>query len=247
MSHPVSRRGDQYVALDKTTGGDADIQTISFPSETALTPAPDADHNRRSRADAGLVAGGLQLGFVRTTGGRRVLPVFDLTPGLQSILNPPIDLGADAPTPQTRAFQSSWGGLSIAESSALDVPVVTCTTTASRRCGPRSPRWCAEAGRHDDHEAQTIGIFVVRVTGKRKLLGRSRAPDPAGRPRPARQDPQGPQHVPLEREGERQAAEARDLPADVPGAAARAGRQHLRLHPLHRERNGPIRGARRVR
>src|SRR5215218_2398564 len=39
-SHPVARRGDGYVALDRTSGSDADIQTISFPSETALTPAP---------------------------------------------------------------------------------------------------------------------------------------------------------------------------------------------------------------
>ena len=66
--------------------------------------------------------------------------VFDLTPGLQTIVNPPIDLGADAPSPQTRAFQSSWGGLSIAESSALDVPVVTCTTKCVSRCRRRSPR-----------------------------------------------------------------------------------------------------------
>jgi hypothetical protein len=30
-SHPVARRGDQYVALDRTSAGNADIQTISFP------------------------------------------------------------------------------------------------------------------------------------------------------------------------------------------------------------------------
>ena len=56
---------------------------------------------------------GLQLGFVRTTGGRRKLGVYDLTPGIQTIVNPLVDLGPDAPTPQTRAFQSIWGGMSV--------------------------------------------------------------------------------------------------------------------------------------
>ena len=117
--------------------------------------------------------GGLQLGFVRTTGGRRVLPVFDLTPGLQAILNPPIDLGADAPTPQTRAFQSSWGGLSIAESSALDIPVVTCTTTCLQSLQTSLTKVVLNPTVSTTTPKQTIGIFVVRVTGKRTLLGRT--------------------------------------------------------------------------
>jgi hypothetical protein len=118
--------------------------------------------------------GGLQLGFVRTTGGRRVLPVFDLTPGIQTILNPAIDLGADAPTPQTRAFQSSWGGLSIAESSALDVPVVTCTTNCLQRLQTTPlTKVVLSPTVSTTTKTQTIGIFVARVTGKRKLLGRT--------------------------------------------------------------------------
>ena len=173
MSHPVFRRGDQYVALDKTTGSDADIQMISFPAETALTPAPTPITTADPERIPAWSPGGLQLGFVRTTGGRRVLPVYDLTPGLQAILNPPIDLGADAPTPQTRAFQSSWGGLSIAESSALDVPVVTCTTTCLQSLSTSLSKTVLSPTVSTTTKTQTIGIFVVRVTGKRKLLGRT--------------------------------------------------------------------------
>ena len=173
VSHPVSRRGDEYVALDKMTAGDADIQTISFPSETALTPAPTPITTADPERMPAWSPGGLQLGFVRTTGGRRVLPVYDLTPGLQAILNPPIDLGADAPTPQTRAFQSSWGGLSIAESSALDVPAVTCTTTCLQSLQTSIAKVVLKPTVSTTTKTQTIGIFVVRVTGKRTLLGRT--------------------------------------------------------------------------
>src|SRR5687768_12740628 len=172
-SHPVFRRGDRYVALDKTTGSDADIQTISFPDETTLTPAPTPITTTSPERMPAWSPGGLQLGFVRTTGGRRVLPVFDLTPGIQTILNPAIDLGGDAPTPQTRAFQSSWSGLSIAESSALDVPVVTCTTTCLQSLQTSLTKVVLSPTVSTTTRTQTIGIFVVRVTGKRKLLGRT--------------------------------------------------------------------------
>ena len=174
VSHPVFRRGDRYVALDKATGSDADVQTISFPDETALTPAPTPITTADPERMPAWSPGGLQLGFVRTTGGRRVLPVYDLTPGLQTILNPPIDLGADAPTPQTRAFQSSWGGLSIAESSALDVPVVTCTTNCLRVLQTTTAtKVVLSPTVSTTTKTQTIGIFVARVTGKRELLGRT--------------------------------------------------------------------------
>jgi hypothetical protein len=173
VSHPAIRRGDRYVALDKASGSDADVQTISFPDETALTPAPTPITSADPERMPAWSPGGLQLGFVRTTGGRRVLPVYDLTPGLQAILNPPIDLGADAPTPQTRAFQSSWGGLSIAESSALDVPVVTCTTTCLQSLQTSLTKVVLSPTVSTTTKTQTIGIFVVRVTGRRKLLGRS--------------------------------------------------------------------------
>jgi hypothetical protein len=173
VSHPVSRRGDQYVALDKTAGPDADIQTISFPAETALTPAPTPITTADPERMPAWSPGGLQLGFMRTSGGRRRLGVYDLTPGIQDLLNPPLDVGADAPTPQTRAFQSSWGGLSVAESSALDVPAVTCSTTCLQSLQASVAKVVLKPTVSTTTKKQTIGIFVVRVTGKRKLLGRT--------------------------------------------------------------------------
>jgi hypothetical protein len=173
VSHPVFRRGDQYVALDKTTGSDADIQTISFPAETSLTPAPAPITTTAPERIPAWSPGGLQLGFVRTTEGRRRLAIFDLTPGLQTIVNPPIDVGADAPSPQTRAFHSSWGGLSLAESSALDLPTVTCTSTCVGLLQAQITKVPLKPTVTVTTKGQTIGIFVVRVKGKRKLLGRS--------------------------------------------------------------------------
>ncbi len=142
VSHPVIRRGDQYVALDETTGSDADVQTISFPSETALTPAPTPITTADPERMPAWSPGGLQLGFVRTTGERRV-SVFDLTPGLQAILNPPIDLGADAPTPQTRAFQVELGAGSRSRNPARSTSRSSpARRRACSRCRRRSPRWC---------------------------------------------------------------------------------------------------------
>jgi hypothetical protein len=173
VSHPTPRSGDRYVAMDKTVAGDADIQTISFPAETSLTPAPAPITTAAPERLPAWSPGGLQLAFVRTTNGRRQLPIFDLTPGLQTIVNPPIDIGADAPSPQTRAFQSSWGGLSLAESSALDIPVVTCGTSCVTSLRTTLTRVPLKPVVTTTTTGQTIGIFVVRVTGKRKLLGRT--------------------------------------------------------------------------
>jgi hypothetical protein len=167
-SHPVARRGDQYVALDTTSGADADIQTISFPSETQLTPAPSPITTSDPERMPAWSPGGLQLGFVRSAGGRRKLAIFALTPGLQTIVNPPVDIGAEPPSAQTRAFQDSWGGLSLAESSSLDLPLVTCDP----RCLSSLQGSLLKPKLSTTTKGQTVGIFVARVTGTRKLLGR---------------------------------------------------------------------------
>ena len=171
-SHPVPRSGDKYTALDLANGEDVDIQTLSWPTETTLTPAPVPITTTNPERMPAWSPDGIQLGFVRTIAGRRKLGVFDATPGIQNALNSPIDLGADAPTPQTRAYQSTWGGLALANSSSLDVPVVTCTSgcllslansnlTQSVALVPRLS------------SVTNVGIFVARVTGTRKLLGRT--------------------------------------------------------------------------
>ena len=75
-----------------------------------------------------------------------------------------------APTPQTRAYQDAWGGLSLAEIDSTTVPTITCTTsclqtlsTATSGTKILSPTLSSTS---------LIGIFVVRVQGTRTVLGR---------------------------------------------------------------------------
>jgi WD40-like Beta Propeller Repeat len=174
-SHPVVRN-DAYVALDLTKEENADIQTLSFPGETALSPAPAPITSAAPERMPAWSPDGVQLGFVRTTAGRRLLAVFDATPGIQTILNAPVDLGADAPTPQTRSFQSTWGGLSLAASSAADVPAVTCTgrcLSALTSSNLALANVSLQPLLSSTAKGQSVGIFVVRVAGARKLLGRA--------------------------------------------------------------------------
>jgi hypothetical protein len=174
-SHPVARKDDRYTALDLANGDDVDIQTISSATETTLTPAPSPITTSAPERMPAWSPDGIRLGFVRTANGRRTLVVFDATPGIQNALNAPIDIGADAPTPQTRAFQSTWGGLSLALSSALDdVPTVTCVARCLIAAVPAGPGPLTLLPRVSlTTRGQTIGIFVARVIGTRKLLGRT--------------------------------------------------------------------------
>jgi hypothetical protein len=183
-SHPVPRNPDDYTALDLANGNDVNIQTLSWPSETQLTPAPAPITTSDPERMPAWSPDGIQLGFVRTKpfagGSRRNLVVFDATPGIQNAVNPPIDLGPDAPTPQTRAYQSVWGGLSLALASSLDgggtsggSPAVTCAAScisplqnSTLLTAPLQPKLSFST------LGQTVGIFVARVTGTRKLLGR---------------------------------------------------------------------------
>ena len=171
-SHPVPRSGDNYTALDLASGSDVDLQTLSWPAETQLTPAPAPITTADPERMPAWSPDGIQLGFVRTKGDRRKLGVFDATPGIQNALNPPIDIGADAPTPQTRAYQSTWGGLSLANSSALDVPAVTCTSGCLLSLANSNLRQSVSLTPKLSIST-SLGIFVARVTGTRKLLGRT--------------------------------------------------------------------------
>jgi hypothetical protein len=155
----VPRAGDEFVAMDRSVGADSDIHSITFPGEKATTPAPAPITTADDERLPAWSPDGLQLAFVRTTGGRRKLLVYDLTPGIQAIVNPDIDLGPDAPTPQTRVFQSVWGGLSL--SAVPAAPLVTCSVA------------CRTAALHltlvptvtASPTGQKVGIFVVRRTG----------------------------------------------------------------------------------
>ena len=111
--HPVPRSGDGHVAFEELNGPETDLLSVPFPASTTPDVAPAPITTAASERMPAWSPDGLQLGFVRTTGGRRKLGVYDLTPGIQTIVNPLVDLGPDAPTPQTRAFQSIWGGISL--------------------------------------------------------------------------------------------------------------------------------------
>ena len=177
-SHPMPRAGDATVALAMTpAGGNSDIFTTTLPTGNSVfsvpnpAAAPEAINTSAPEQMPAWSPDDLKLGFVRTSGGRRRLAVFNATPGIQAILNTPVDLGAEAPTPQTRSFQSVWGGLSVAETTESAAPLITCGQScvsqlqgAGSQTVPLAPRVSGST---------TIGIFVVRVTGKRKLLGRT--------------------------------------------------------------------------
>ncbi len=65
-----------------------DIKAIAFPGESALTAAPAPITTNEVERMPAWSPDGLGLGFVREAEGRRQLNVFDLTPGIQTIVNP---------------------------------------------------------------------------------------------------------------------------------------------------------------
>jgi hypothetical protein len=164
--HPVVR-SDAYVAFHM--GGD--IQTVSFPTnDLAVAPAPIT--SAAAERDPAWAPDDVNLGFIRTSGGQRRLGVFNATPGIQTILNPLASLGPEAPSPQTRAYQEVWGGLSIANAPASTAPAITCDAACRAQiAGASGPQTIPLTPKVTT--TTKIGIFVVRVTGKRKLLGRS--------------------------------------------------------------------------
>ena len=163
--HPVSRTGDNYVALARA----GQIESIAPETETQLTAAPAAINSASAESMPTWSPDGLKLGFVRTTSDRREIRVFDATPGIQSVVLAPFNAGR-APTPQTRAYQDAWGGLSLAEIESTTVPKITCDasclqslSTATSGTTILSPTLSSTS---------LIGIFVVRVKGTRTVLGR---------------------------------------------------------------------------
>lgn len=177
-SHPMPRTGDFTVAFAMAAAGNFDIQTTTVPKGTGVfsvpqpTAAPAAINTGAAEQMPAWSPDDLKIGFVRTTGGRRKLGVFNATPGIQAVLNTPVDIGAEAPTPQTRSFQSVWGGMSLAETSESVAPVINCGTSclsSLKRAATGTPILL----KPKLSLGSTVGIFVVRVLGKRKLLGRT--------------------------------------------------------------------------
>jgi hypothetical protein len=172
-ARPTPRVGDNYLAFDQATANDVAIETIGFANETQPTPAPPAINTSAPERMPAWSPDDLKLGFVRTSGDRRTLAVFDATPGLQAVVLTPVDLGPDAPTPQTRAYQSVWGGISIANAAAGDAPAVTCTGSCVRALRGSLSTAILKPKLSLSTKGQSVGIFVARVTGTRKLLGRT--------------------------------------------------------------------------
>lgn len=169
----MPRSGDGYVAMDRASGGNADIHTITYPGETETTVAPAAITTASPERMPAWSPDGIRLGFVRHGDGQRRLGVFDATPGIQTVTNTPVSIGAEAPTPQTRAFQDVWGGLSLADVPAQAPTIVCGTTCQSQLSGATLGTRITLTPRVSSSTA--IGIFVARITGRRSLLGR-RAP-----------------------------------------------------------------------
>jgi WD40-like Beta Propeller Repeat len=178
FNHAVPRPVDGYVALDVTerNSGAVDLKSLQFPLEQFPQPAPAPITTADSERMPAWSPDGVQLAFVRTTGAspRRKLLMFNTTSGIQDIQNAPIDLGADASTAALRGFQAAWGGIALANSGSADAPVISCGiactglllgSTASISLAPQVAVQAASG--------KKIGIFVARVIGKRKLLGRS--------------------------------------------------------------------------
>ncbi len=175
-SHPMTRASDHTVAFAMASGGNFDIFTTNLPNEGVFTvpdPASGPAGLNTSAAEQmpAWAPDDMKLGFVRNEAARRKLAVFDATPGIQAVVNTPIHLGLEAPTPQTRSFQDVWGGVSLADAPDTVTPTTVCGTVCL------SSLRNANLGRVPLNptvtKATSIGIFVVRVIGKRKLLGRT--------------------------------------------------------------------------
>ena len=172
--HPMPRSGDGYTALHLASGGNFDIQTLLYPTELTLTPAPAAINTANAERMPAWSPDGIRLGFIRTASGTRRIGIFNATPGVQNLQNTPIDIGPEAPTPQTRQFQDVFGGLSLAETTigTSSTTTITCGSSCLSSISGAT-LGSPVALKPGSTLTTTIGIFVVRVTGTTKLLGRT--------------------------------------------------------------------------
>jgi hypothetical protein len=195
--HPALRDPDGYAAFESssgaTGGANSDIRTLLFPAQAQSSNAPSPINTGGDERMSAWGPDGLKLAFVRRVSdppslplsNERLLLVFDLTPGIQTIQNPALDLGVPAPTPQLRAFHDAWGGVALAVETRPDAAKVSCTlrcfgslngarlgalrpvnlsptVSATKPSGPIGPG----AG------GSGVGILVAKVVGKHRVLGR---------------------------------------------------------------------------
>jgi hypothetical protein len=134
VDHPSMRSGDGHVAVAMTFSAPlglqvrgADIWSAQIPGDAVPRRAPDAINTRADERMPAWTPDGAGLVFVRTTPRPAALPLgaaftprrtllrYDLTPGVQALVGPPLDLGPVAPTPELQRFQETYGGISVAE------------------------------------------------------------------------------------------------------------------------------------
>lgn len=182
--HPALRTTDRYLAFDESSAADGtdggSIKSVLL-GRGAAEPAPDPVNTADDERQPAWSPDDRKLAFVRTgaTGPRRLF-AFDLTPGIQTVVNPGLDIGAVAPNPQLRRFQAIWGGIGLAIVTRPDAANPVCDllcrsrllTTANPSVRLLSPtvRTSTPAKRTTP---LTIGISVARITGTTKVLGRT--------------------------------------------------------------------------
>jgi hypothetical protein len=174
--HATPRVGDGHVALDTLTTAGTDIHTIQFPGDSATSPMPFPVFSALDERMPAWSPDGVQLGFVRTTeptspSPRRRLLLFDSTVGVQDIVNPALDLGVVAPTFKLRAFQDTWGALSLANPSEADTVVVTCGLVCSGGISGSTDSVTLSPTLTTSRIVK-VGIIIGRVVGTRRLFGR---------------------------------------------------------------------------
>jgi hypothetical protein len=199
IDHPAPRAPDGYVAVDTAQSTLHRIETLQFPAQTAPLDAGEPINEPRARLKAEEMPAwspdGTKLAFVRSNAaccGARQLLVYDNMPGLQTIVNPGIDLGSD-PTPQLRDFHSHYGGIALADPSRLESVDLTCLRTCLhfgqnvREAALRPTCSSNQGSQITDGTSNTImfgesnpcgtsvvaiGIVVARVVGSHRVLGR---------------------------------------------------------------------------
>ncbi|MFN8130073.1 MAG: hypothetical protein U0R70_00845 [Solirubrobacteraceae bacterium] len=193
--HVALRAGDGYAAFEqdvrrgRLTHGD--IKSILLASQASADAAPDPIDTDADERMPAWGPDGTTLAFVRTNGatGVRSLLVYDLTAGLQTVVNPGIALGAATPSRALRRFHEVWGGIALALSAVLPGAAnVACGAACAAALGgarvgaatgaalsPAVAGASAGAGAGGTAGAGaggSIGIVVARVTGSRRVLGR---------------------------------------------------------------------------
>jgi hypothetical protein len=185
--HPALRTTDKYLAFDESTaadgsGGGSIRSVLLGAAATTLADAPSPINTADDERHPSWSPDNLKLAFVRSgTSGQRKLLVFDLTAGIQTIVNPALDIGALAPNPQLRRFQNVWGGISLAIEDRPGAANPTCDSVCQSKLQTPptatvvqlKPAVIGTAVTTKQPTGLNIGIVVARVVGSHKVLGRT--------------------------------------------------------------------------